>query len=171
MIKFTLKSDLPIQDITHEELLLLSKINNKSVCEPNLINQEELLLGEKLKKQHTEFRKYVYENFDFQIFYEEFHKKKKGLGLKKQFTVYAKVPVGWVTRDVYYFYNRKTWFNDKYFEDFHEIMRPILNVCWKHLKIKNVQVYDPRGSNIRMRNPSWTKYLSILPTLNPNDEL
>ena len=171
MIQFTLESNLPIQDITHEELLLLSKINTKSVCEPNLITQEELLLGQKLKKQRDKFRKYVYENFDFQIFYEEFYSKEEGFGLKNQFTIYAKVPIGSATRDVYYFYERQTWFDEKKFESFHLVMKPILDICWRHLKINDVSIYDPMRSNIKMRNKTWTKYLSILPTLNPNDEL
>lgn len=170
-VSFYNYSDLPIQDISHEEYLFLSKINRNKFCEVDIL-PEEVELAKNLLEKHNSFNKYVFENFDFQIFYEECWAKRTQRGMKKQFTIYAKVEEGGVTRQVYRYLDQKTWYqSEKNFEELHQSMEPVLKSCWNFLKIKSIAHYNPCRSNIKMRNKSGLINLSLLPTLDPNFNL
>lgn len=170
-ISFILNSNLPVQDISHDQLQFIGQCNINKICKGD-ISSEDDDLARKLWEKHKIFDKYVYDNFDFQIFYEEYWAKWTQRGMKKQFIVYAKVEEGGVTRQVYRYLDQKTWYqSEKNFEELHKSMNPVLKSCWNFLKIKSVPYYNPYRENIKMQNKSGLINLKLLPTLDPKFNL
>jgi hypothetical protein len=160
---FTLKSDLPISDLSSDEMTEWARFNIKHLTDK--LTPEDESRQSFLRQKHYEFDKYEFDNFDFMFFFE---KSKKGVGHLGTIVFYGKVEPDDFTREDYNTWNKKTWFNDTAFEKWHKAMEPIVRQAWDFMKIKDKYIYDPNRGNIKARNTTWSKTLSALPTLDPN---
>lgn len=165
-MKFTLKQHLPISDLTPDEMAQYSQLGVKEIH--SKLTPEEASIMAAFRMKHYIFDRYEYDNFDFIFFFE---KSKKGVGHLETTIFYGNVESGDFTRENYNNWKYKSWWNDDAFEKWHEAIEPIVRQAWKFAKIKDKYIFDPNRSNIKARNTTWSKTLSVLPTLDPNFEL
>lgn len=165
-MKFTLKTDLPIKDLTSEELNECAKLGIKKIH--STLTEEENLRLISLQKTHFDFDLYEYNNFDFMFFLELI---KKNHGHLKTIVFYGNVESNDFTRNDYNNWNHKTWFDNNAYEGWQAAIQPIIRQAWDFMKIKDKYIFDPYRGNMKARNTTWTKTLSVLPTLNPDINL
>ena len=107
-------------------------------------------------------------NFDFMFFFEH---SKKGVGHLGTTIFYGKSESGDFTRADYCDWKAKTTWHDDAFEKWHKAIEPIVRQAWEFAGINDKYIFDPHGANIKARNTTWSKTLSVLPTLNPDFKL
>ena len=163
-IIYFLQEDLPYQPLSNKQNMELALLIH------NDIFYKSLTLKEKSRKNKLETKKQIFEdfifnNFDFQLLYQQTRQGGRGLPKVTKF-IYVNINSGFKRID----YERQlasTSFSDKWWKLLHDNCYPILNHIWTDLKLHDKQVYSPMQSNIHMRSPSHHKNLYLLPTTEP----